>query len=126
MSTNNPIHSVQFGRLAPGIPVTDIQKSIQFYENVLGMKKVFENGTPVGFAILVLGKAEIHLNLKKDHKPSTINLAHLMVDDATALYEHLSNNGVRIIKGLRDADYGLRQFVFADIDGNRIDVGQNI
>lgn len=32
----------------------------------------------------------------------------------------------RFIKGLRDADYGLRQFVFADPDGNRIDVGQEL
>ena len=35
-------------------------------------------------------------------------------------------NGVRIIKGLRDADHGLRGFVFADPDGNRIDVGQQL
>ncbi|MGD0607317.1 MAG: hypothetical protein ABSA53_27510 [Streptosporangiaceae bacterium] len=27
---------------------------------------------------------------------------------------------------LRDADYGLRGFVFADPDGNRIDVGQRL
>lgn len=126
MSTKNPIHSVQFGRLAPGIPVTDTQRSIQFYQDVLGMKKVFENGSPIGFAILKLGDAEIHLTLKKDHKASIMNIAHLMVDDATALYDHLVGNNVRIIKGLKDADYGLRQFVFADPDGNRIDVGQNI
>jgi catechol 2,3-dioxygenase-like lactoylglutathione lyase family enzyme len=48
------------------------------------------------------------------------------VDDAVALHEHLVANGVRIVKGLRDADYGLRGFVFADPDGNRIDVGQRL
>jgi catechol 2,3-dioxygenase-like lactoylglutathione lyase family enzyme len=31
---------------------------------------------------------------------------------------------VRIIKSLRDKDYGQRAFVFADPDGNRIDVGE--
>jgi len=30
----------------------------------------------------------------------------------------------KIIKGIQDKDYGLRAFVFADPDGNRIDVGQ--
>ena len=30
---------------------------------------------------------------------------------------------LRIIKGLADKDYGLRAFVFEDLDGNRIDVG---
>lgn len=49
-----------------------------------------------------------------------------MVADATALYEHLVSNGVPIVKGLRDADYGLRGFVLADPDGNRIDVGQQL
>jgi catechol 2,3-dioxygenase-like lactoylglutathione lyase family enzyme len=49
-----------------------------------------------------------------------------MVSDATALHDHLVANNVRIVKGVRDADYGLRGFVFADPDGNRIDVGQEI
>jgi hypothetical protein len=31
---------------------------------------------------------------------------------------------LRIIKGLAGKDYGLRAFVFEDLDGNRIDVGQ--
>ncbi len=49
-----------------------------------------------------------------------------MVDDATALHDQLERHGVRIVKALRDADFGLRCFVFADPDGNRIDVGQNL
>ncbi len=122
----NQPHSVKFGRTAPGIPVTDIQRSIKFYTEVLGMKSVFENGNPVGFVILVKDDAEIHLTLAKSHVASDRNLAHLMVDDAKSLYDHLENNKVKIIKGLRDADYGLRQFVFTDPDGNRIDVGQDI
>jgi predicted enzyme related to lactoylglutathione lyase len=59
-------------------------------------------------------------------QPPSRNVAHLMVADATALHEHLVSNGVRIVKGLRDAGYGLRGFVMADPDGNRIDVGQRL
>ena len=47
-----------------------------------------------------------------------------MVSDATALYDHLVAQQTHIVKGLRDADFGLRCFVLADPDGNRIDVGQ--
>jgi predicted enzyme related to lactoylglutathione lyase len=107
-------HKVEFGRVAPGIPVT------------VGMEKTFENGSPVGFVILEKDRAEIHLTLKKDHVATDRNLAHLIVSDAAALYDHLVKSGTRIIKGLRDADYGLRQFVFSDPDGNRIDVGQEL
>jgi catechol 2,3-dioxygenase-like lactoylglutathione lyase family enzyme len=126
MSKVNQSHSVKFGRSAPTIPVTDIQKSINFYSEVLGMTKVFENGNPVVFAILVRGEAEFHLTQVKNYKANDRNLAHLMVEDATTLHDHLRKHGVQIVKGLQTADYGLRQFVFVDPDGNRIDVGQDI
>lgn len=119
-------HAIHFGRLAPTIPVGDIPSSVAFYTNVLGFRKVFENGTPVGFVILKRDAAELHLTLDRDHKATVRNLAHLMVADASALHDHLERHGVRIVKALRDADFGLRCFVFADPDGNRIDVGQNL
>jgi uncharacterized glyoxalase superfamily protein PhnB len=50
----------------------------------------------------------------------------MFVDDIDALYAICEAAGVRIIKSLKDKDYGQRAFVFADPDGNRIDVGQRI
>lgn len=116
--------SVSFGRLAPTIPVSDIPRAVAFYTAALGFRKTFENGSPVGFVILKRDAAELHLTLDRMHKPAARNLAHLMVEDAAALHDHLEQHAVRIIKALRDADFGLRCFVFADPDGNRIDVGQ--
>jgi catechol 2,3-dioxygenase-like lactoylglutathione lyase family enzyme len=118
------VHAVRFGRVAPTIPVTDILKALSFYTEKLGFQKVFENGEPVGFVILEKDDAEIHLTLKLDHKASDRNLLHLMVSDAQALYDLLDGAGVRIVKGVRDAEYGLRDFVIADPDGNRLDIGQ--
>ncbi|KFG93482.1 glyoxalase [Burkholderia paludis] len=117
-------HGVSFGRLAPGIGVRDISRSLAFYRDVLGFNTVFENGNPVGFVILKKDHAELHLSQNKNHKASVNNVAHLTVDDATVLYEHCVACNVRIIKTLRDADFGLRCFVLADPDGNRIDIGQ--
>ncbi len=117
-------HAVAFGRIAGAIPVTDISRALGFYQGILGMSVTFTNGDPVGFVILKRDAAELHLTLVKGHKSGSHNAAHLMVTDAASLHDHLASNGVRIIKGLRDADYGLRGFVFADPDGNRIDVGQ--
>jgi catechol 2,3-dioxygenase-like lactoylglutathione lyase family enzyme len=118
--------TITFGRIAATIAVADMSRALGFYVGVLGMEKTFENGTPIGFAIVQRDSAELHLTLAKLHRPTDRNVAHLMVDDATALHDHLVANGVRIVKGLRDADHGLRGFVFADLDGNRIDVGQRI
>ncbi|MFT3780211.1 MAG: VOC family protein [Ottowia sp.] len=117
---------VRLGRMAPTLPVSDIARSVLFYASALGFEKVFENGSPVGFVILQKDAAELHLTLDRAHKATVHNLAQLMVDDAEALYEHLQRCRVRIVKALRDADFGLRCFVFADPDGNRIDVGQSL
>jgi len=120
------ITDIKFGRAAPGICVRDIQAALDFYSRVLGFTKVFENGSPVGFMVLKRDGAEIHLNLKRDHAPSTVNVLHMFVDDVASLYKICEANGVRIIKRLADKDYGQRAFVFADPDGNRIDIGERI
>lgn len=123
---NSAQATITFGRAAPGICVRDIQAAHAFYSRVLGFEKVFENGDPVGFMVLQKDRAEIHLSQKPDHKPSTVNVMHLFVSDVAALHAICEAEGVRIIKRLADKDYGQRAFVFADPDGNRIDVGEEI
>jgi catechol 2,3-dioxygenase-like lactoylglutathione lyase family enzyme len=124
MAQENPGPGAPFGRIAATIPVSDLPRSIRFFREALGMSVTFTNGDPVGFAILRRDTAEVHLTLVKGHRGAAYNVAHLMVADAAGLHDHLLAHRVRIVKGLRDADHGLRGFVFADPDGNRIDVGQ--
>lgn len=102
----------------------DIQSAFTFYSEVLGFQKVFENGSPVGFMVLKKDAAEIHLSQNQDHVPTTVNVFHMFVDDIDTLYALCETAGVRIIKSLKDKDYGQRAFVLADPDGNRIDVGE--
>lgn len=122
--TEPNIRNITFGRAAPGLAVRDIQAAYAFYADVLGFSKVFENGNPVGFMVLEKDGAEIHLSQSRDHRPSTVNAFHMIVDDVDGLYAICQAARVRIIKSLQGKDYGQRAFVFADPDGNRIDVGQ--
>ncbi len=126
MSDRERLDGITFGRIASTIAVRDLPRALAFYVSVIGMHVTFENGDPAGFAILERDAAELHLTVARDHRASTSNVAHLLVTDATELYDQLIRHGIRIVKGLRDADYGLRGFVFADPDGNRIDVGQQL
>ena len=120
-----PATSIRLGRLAPCIPVSDMARAVAFYESVFGMSKTFENGDPVGFVILKGDDAELHLTLVRDHVGKPYNLMHLIVEGADELYRRCeAADGARIIKRLRDAPWGMRTFVVADPDGNRIDVGQ--
>lgn len=118
------IQQITFGRVAPGIAVRDIQAAYAFYSTVLGFQKVFDNGDPVGFMVLKKDQAEIHLSQDRGHRPTTVNALHLFVSDVAALHEICVAAGVRIIKGLRQQEYGQRSFVLADPDGNRIDIGE--
>lgn len=120
------VQEVLFGRMAPGISVRDIEVAFAFYSQVLGFKKVFENGDPVGFMVLKKDGAELHISQKRDHQASVVNVAHMFVDDVATLYALCQSAGVRIIKSLADKEYGQRAFVLADPDGNRIDVGERI
>ena len=116
--------SLHFGRIAPTMSVTDIDRSLGSYCGALGFDKAFENGDPVRFVILEREAAELYLALNPTHQPTQENVAHLMVSDAAALHGHLVASGVRIVKVLRDAAYGLHTVEFADPDGNGIDVGE--
>jgi catechol 2,3-dioxygenase-like lactoylglutathione lyase family enzyme len=119
---SNPV----FGRIAATIAVRDMSRALAFYVDVLGMRVTFENGTPTSFAILERDAAELHLTLDGQHRSSERNVAHLAIDDARALHDHVVAHGVEIVRPLRDADYGDRTFVMADPDGNRIDVGETL
>lgn len=118
--------SIRFGRIAAMLPVKDMARAHDFYTSAFGFKKTFENGDPVGFMILKRDGAELHLTLQPNHKAADFNIAHMMVDDADALHAICRDRGLRIIKKIQNKDYGLRAFVFEDLDGNRIDVGQPI
>ncbi len=118
------VSAFRFGRIAAMLPVADMARACDFYIGALGFRKTFENGDPVGFMILKRDAAELHLTLQPGHKAASFNVAHMMVEDIDAVHAAIRARGLRIIKGLRDKDYGLRAFVFEDPDGNRIDVGE--
>lgn len=42
----------RFGRVAPTVPVTDIDHALRFYRDVLGFVVAFTNGNPVSFAVM--------------------------------------------------------------------------
>ena len=122
--TSSDETGLELGRVAAMLPVRDIERARAAYARVFGLEKVFENGDPVGFMILKRDAAELHLTLQPAHKAVTFNVAHMLVSDAEETCRRCKAEGFRILKGLDDKDYGLRAFVFADHDGNRIDVGQ--
>lgn len=114
----------RIARIAATIAVTDIDRALRFYRDLIGLEVAFTNGDPVGFVILRRDGAEVHLTRDPRHVATANNVAHLLVDDVDGLCRRLESGGARIVKGVRDKDFGLRACVVADFDGNRLDLGQ--
>jgi len=116
----------RLGRAAPTVGVRDMARALAFYEPVFGFERTFENGDPVSFVILKRDAAEVHLQRVDGHAGAAHNVMHLVVDDGVdELYRRCeASEGAQIVSKLRDAPWGMRTFVVADPDGNRIDVGQ--
>lgn len=74
--------------------------------------------------ILRRDEAELHLTLDRAHKGAARNVAHLVVSDARLAHDRCEARGARIIKAIKDHDFGMRVFVLADPDANRVDVSQ--
>ncbi|MCH1626031.1 VOC family protein [Ferdinandcohnia quinoae] len=109
------------------IPVTDVEKSAEWYQKNLGVKKIdsWEDGAgfylPTGSTQLALVKVESHqpteFNVNSNQKNSYYNF---VVDHIEAAHQHFKNNG--IVTTEIDNFGGMKFFDFFDLDGNPFSV----
>lgn len=109
------------------IPVTDIEKSTEWYETILGVKQIdsWEDGVgfyfPTGSTQLALVKVETRqpteFIIKENQKNAYYNF---IVDDIEAAHQHFKTNGV-VTTDIDDFG-GMKCFDFFDLDGNPFSV----
>jgi len=91
-------------------PVSDLKTAVNFYENILGLKKTGEWGN---YAIFDVGGVELAL------EPKGRLSIFLLVDDVDAAYKALKEKGVKFLTEPKDQFWGGRTAEFTDADGNR-------
>ena len=113
--------STAFKQMSPQLPVTHIERSIEFYTKKLGFSVDFRYED--FYAGIVKDGYSIHLkcgippgNDGKDKEDLEITFS---VEGIERLYEDLLSKSTNIVQPLRDMPYG-REFYIADPDGNRI------
>ncbi|MEH7382041.1 VOC family protein [Bacillus sp. JJ1533] len=109
------------------IPVTNIEKSTEWYVKFLGVKKIesWEDGAgfyfPIGSTQLALVKVDTpqptEFIIKGNRKNAYYNF---VVEDIETAHQHFKNNGI-VTTDIDDFD-GMRFFDFFDLDGNPFSV----
>ena len=110
--------------VAPGMPTTDMARTIEVYARMGFAARTYEGGT---FAILTRDCVELHFSLSADHDPKrTAAWIYVRVDDVDTLYRELKAAGVAVRREPYDTDHRMRETPYIDSDNNQIIFGSPV
>jgi catechol 2,3-dioxygenase-like lactoylglutathione lyase family enzyme len=102
--------------------VSDLEQAADFYGQVLELPKKYQFSSYAGFDC---GGVEIGLVPGKPPEDQTgVPLVDFLVLDVDRVYRMLVGKGVRFLKEPNDTAWGGRIALFADPDGNRLQLVQ--
>jgi catechol 2,3-dioxygenase-like lactoylglutathione lyase family enzyme len=105
-------------RIAPEIPVSNLQESIEYYERQLGFRVVME--MPAGeYAIVERDEIAIHLFRDAAHSRSPVGI-HIFTNQLDELHAELRQRGAHLSQGIMRKPWGNRDFRVNDDSGNEI------
>jgi uncharacterized glyoxalase superfamily protein PhnB len=109
---------VTLSRIAPEVPVSKIQESIEYYREKLGFQVVME--MPGGdYAIVERGGIAIHLFHDNSRNHSPVGM-HIFTHELDELYDELTKRGARVTQDIEQKPWGNRDFRVNDPSGNQI------
>lgn len=116
---------------AAQLRTTDLEGSIRFYRDVLGLELAFVYED--FYAGLSAGGQMIHLKRVDAPDPSIPWVAagehlhlYLETDDAAALAAAVEARGVALARPLQDTPWGTREFTLRDDQGHTLIIGQQV
>jgi uncharacterized protein len=126
-------YDIPLGRLfsvAPGIPTTDMARTIEHYQRLGFTFSAPGPDAPLAeacFAIAERDGVSLHFALKPDHDPSrTATWVYISVDDADELSAEFDASGAGQGRTPRNTDYKMRELANIDPDGNMLLFGSSL
>ena len=103
--------------------VSDLAASLQFYTSLLGFAERFCFGDYAG---VQHGDVQIHLSGPKSTNKRSVGQGgiYIFCDDVDSYYSEVLSKGVKTQAPPKDYEYGMRDFVLEDPDGNLLGFGQ--
>jgi lactoylglutathione lyase len=129
--------AMQIKKLTPNLVVRNVEASLKFYAEVLGLEKAISvpEESPYIFASVANDAVEIFFNDQKtvarEHPrlAATIGASltlYIEVDSLPAVLERVQKAGAKISMPVTDQFYGMKEFAFEDCDGYTITIAQRI
>ena len=105
--------------------VSDIDASLKYFTEILGFSERFRFGDYAG---VQYDDIQIHLSGPKATNKRGIGQGSIYIfcDDVDAYYTEVNSRGATTQAPPKNYDYGMRDFVIEDPDGNLIGIGQEI
>ncbi|MBH8574855.1 VOC family protein [Nostocaceae cyanobacterium CENA369] len=107
--------------ISPMIPAgNDVEKSIAFYEQQLGFRKIHQEGNPIKMAVVKRDSAEIFLLRNDDQHLAEGTTFRIQVDGIEQLYQEFQSQNGHIIHPngeLQTKPWGMKEFEIIDIAG---------
>ncbi len=108
------------------LEVRDVAASIGFYANALGLQPRTTMGEPPTFALLANGGGSLGLAASEAPAVAKIVACYVEVPDVEAAFEQCTAAGATIVTPLTTRPWRMRDFVFQDLDGHQIAVGEQL
>jgi uncharacterized glyoxalase superfamily protein PhnB len=107
--------------IAPVFQVANLDAALHYYTGVLGFSEDFRFGDYAG---VKLGEACLHLSAHTIHdRPVGGGTAYLFCDEVDSYYASITSKGATVKSAPKNYDYGMRDFVAVDPDGNHLGFG---
>jgi len=101
--------------------VANVDSALRYYKDVLGFSEDFRFGDYAG---VKFGDAYIHLCGHSVHKrPVGGGTIYLFCDEVDSYFAEITKKGAVVKSEPRDYDYGMRDFMTIDPDGNHLAFG---
>ena len=104
------------GHPTPELPVADVERSQEYYRDVLGFEVGWlEPSKDIG----AVSRDGVPIFFRRRTSSFEPAVHWVFAADIDATYEELRASGARIVEPLETKPWGLRQFTVDDLDGNR-------
>jgi catechol 2,3-dioxygenase-like lactoylglutathione lyase family enzyme len=122
--TNRGAPNVECELHHPILAVADVRAAVAFYVQQLGFSEDFTHGEPPTFAGVSLDRVQIFLEAGSSSPGGSS--VYFVVGNADDLSEFQRANGVSVVQGPADQDWGLRDYTIRDLDGNYLTFGHRL